>query len=469
MNKVRHSRNAWAIKDSRQVVFVLIAALYCILASLYAVLTPPWESPDEPPHYVYVAELAQRARPPLQSTVRQTKRFYLDYDYLSSNTHWFHPAVGYIPAAVVYQVLNVTAPNSLPKKIPPLNALAGAKALGPAYIFAHSNPTPFQIWGEHWGPLVIRLALIPFGLLVLGSAYRIGQILDSKDRTLGIAAAGWIAFLPQFVFISATIRNDTLANALGALVLLLAVLVQTSPSKSHHALLGILIGLGALTKYTFLYIAPVALLAVIIANLHSPRDWVKPLMFILIPAALLWGGYHLAFDEARIALAYTFSTALRIKPDTLTWDYLARIPVPLLIELFFARFGWAGVGPQAAWSRLAFGAWSVGAFATALQAKQLYQSSDANQSRRIILLMTIAWLSASIGVVRFNLSDFQPQGRYLFPALVAWSLIGFWGLWQMLTRRGKVLVTLASTTAMLTFNLYALFFTLVPTYYATPR
>ncbi len=35
-----------------------------MLASLFAWRTPPWQAPDEPAHYAYVATVARTGRPP---------------------------------------------------------------------------------------------------------------------------------------------------------------------------------------------------------------------------------------------------------------------------------------------------------------------------------------------------------------------------------------------------------------------
>jgi hypothetical protein len=72
---------------------------------------------------------------------------------------------------------------------------------------------------------------------------------------------------------------------------------------------------------------------------------------------------------------------------------------------------------------------------------------------------------AVAGVIRFNLSVFQPQGRLLFPVLVPWAVFLFWGCWQILSARGKIVLGIAATGFMLVFNVFALFFCLAPAYY----
>jgi hypothetical protein len=85
---------------------------------------------------------------------------------------------------------------------------------------------------------------------------------------------------------------------------------------------------------------------------------------------------------------------------------------------------------------------------------------------RIIAILFVGMLLAFIGAVRYNLSVVQPQGRLLFPALLPWAILGFWGIWQELPGRSAKIATILMIGFMLVFNLYALFFALVPVYWS---
>ena len=96
----------------RKAMLFSIAMVYCMLSFLYAALTPPWESPDEPAHYLYVSQLAARWRPPQKSTIQQTNRFSKDQAFISSNYEWYQPALGYLPAARLENLLADTFINN---------------------------------------------------------------------------------------------------------------------------------------------------------------------------------------------------------------------------------------------------------------------------------------------------------------------------------------------------------------------
>lgn len=435
----------------------MIASLYFVLVTLYAVIIPPWESPDEPAHYLYIVQLADRWRPPSDPQVRQRASFSKDYEFISSNYEWYQPALGYLPGAIVYKLLNILAPSTLPTDIPPLNPQFGAHK----NLFLHGNIQVLNVWNGLEGLLILRIASALLGLVPLFAAYRIGCLLE--DATLGWVAAGWVALLPQFTFISASVRSDTMANAVGALVCMASVemlIRKTAPLKVVG--LGILIGLGILTKYTFLYLIPFGWLAIVLSEPGSLRRYVWNLSLLMIPLIFIVGGYFLAFREAREAFIYTYHYALKIRPEALSWEYLRRIPRPLFMDLFFGRLGWANVVTSTFFIRLSFWLWCGLAIITCIK-----MISINKEQKKIVLalgMLGCALFLACAGAFRYNLSVFQPQGRFLFPVLVAWAVLGLWGAVRSLKTQGRVLAVWLLIGYMGVFNITSLI-KLAVTYY----
>jgi hypothetical protein len=82
-----------------------------------------------------------------------------------------------------------------------------------------------------------------------------------------------------------------------------------------------------------------------------------------------------------------------------------------------------------------------------------------------LLVALFAALAGNLAVfVRYNLYEYQPQGRFLFPSLAALVILALWGPWQVLPSQGKTLAAIAIPVAMLVFNLYSLS-TLIAAYY----
>lgn len=443
---------------------VVLVLIYFILAVAYAVVTPPWETPDEPAHYQYVVQLAERWRPPPDPMIRQRDRFCRDYTYTSSNYEWYHPALGYFPLAVVYKFLKIVAPHSLPSTLPPFNPLFCSDPFTNPNLFHLGTSCPLEIWQHQWGLLVLRIFSSLWGLVVIFVTYRIGQLLGTEE--LAIVAGSWVAFLPQFVFISASVRNDTLNNAVSALVFLFVANTLLSPkleSRRRSTLaIGLVLGAGILTKITLTYLIPMALLAVLLSSSSLNRgERIGSFVWVIILPIVIVSIYYLSYQEARTALLYTIKQ-LKINHNSLSLTYWKSF-FPMLLDLFFARFGWANVLIPKGWILTAFGIWALGVSFSAYRMTCLFKSDRRNPRLHLMLLLFFGFILAFAGVVRYNFSHFQPQGRFLFPALVSWALLGTWGIVISLPKQAKY-ITILTAGFMLTFNLRAVV-ALISTYY----
>jgi len=447
--------NKRGVSVSQKALLVLVLSAYLILAAFYAVLVPPWETPDEPAHYRYVVQLAARWRPPTDPGIRQRDSFCRDYTFTTSNYEWYHPALGYLPLAVAYKILSKVVPYSLPENIPPFNPLFCSDPFTNPNLFHIETPRLLAIWRGQWGIIILRVFSCIWGLAVIYAAYQIGCRLNMRGFEL--VAAGWIAFLPQFTFISASIRNDTMANAISAVFFLIAAKMQSSsPHRNLLAvIMGLVLGMGILTKMTTAYLIPVALAAVAFSARYSRREWTQLIFYLTVPCLALIAGYYLYYPEAQIALSY-MSAQMNPHPRSFSWAYWKPF-FPMLVELFFARFGWANVRIPGAWIQVASGIWILGAMLSILYAIRLMRKKESRETQiPVITLLVLGIFLALIGVIRYNFAVFQPQGRFLFPAIVGWALLGTWGLSKVLPKWAIVPVGLALTAFMLIFNLRSL-------------
>ena len=51
---------------SQNAPIIIIMAIYLIIAVLFAVFTPDWQTPDEPAHYNYIAQVAKGELPVIE-------------------------------------------------------------------------------------------------------------------------------------------------------------------------------------------------------------------------------------------------------------------------------------------------------------------------------------------------------------------------------------------------------------------
>ncbi|MDY7076357.1 MAG: glycosyltransferase family 39 protein [Chloroflexota bacterium] len=453
--KISHSRLALAI----------LLLVYMSQATLYAFFTPAWESPDEPSHYLYTAYLAQYGRPPGPSPIKQTGPFYTG-GFATSMYEWYHPALGYLWQALAWRLIYGHDPSLLPAEFPAINPLFPYGPFHYPNLFLPDRVTPIRPMHTDIGLILLRLASALLGIPLIWVVYRAASIVLPTSGGMAVTAAGLVALIPQFSFISGTIRNDTANNLLTALSILIMLRLLSSPSH-HPARLGFvtgsLLGITLLTKATSAFLLPVVVLALWLSP-YSLRQRIRMGLWIVIPLALVLVCYFLVFPEARLALGYSLSHA-KIKPELLNLSYLLSIPKPLR-DMFWARFGWANVYVPNAWISIATTLSLVGLGITLIYwAYARYKGTLSAIVHRQLIFLCLTTLSNVAVILRYNLYVYQPQGRFLFPSLVPLSILTLWGAWQVFKPPVRELLAATILGAMLIFNNVALADHLIPAYY----
>jgi 4-amino-4-deoxy-L-arabinose transferase-like glycosyltransferase len=244
-----------ASRAGRVAVFVIVA-IFAVLSSVVAVTTPAWEAADEPDHVQNIETLV--------------------------SGHWYRmergagyaahqPPLYYLGMSGWQRLLGVPErePN-FPEPRP--------------WVFEHRTARDSA---DHRFLLPLRLSSVLLGALTVLLAAATARRLTSDLWTPAVAAAV-VAGVPRFVFLSGVISNDNLANALGALLTLLAVVfVVRSPHAdsrarlSWAAALGAVFGLLVLTK-----VSTVALVSgVIVAVFIGVRSWRERVTTLGVAAA----------------------------------------------------------------------------------------------------------------------------------------------------------------------------------------
>src|SRR5439155_10181352 len=132
------------------------------------------------------------------------------------------------------------------------------------------------------GPLDDAAALVPrlrgfdivLGALTLGVAYCAGREVLSKRLAAAVPLA--MVGIPMFTAVSAAISVDPLANLLSAAILLvlLRALCRRIDAPRWPPSVGVLVGLGVLTKLSLVVFVPLALLVVVMRSARWLRDGV---------------------------------------------------------------------------------------------------------------------------------------------------------------------------------------------------
>lgn len=414
----------------------IVLALFALLAATYSVITPPFETPDEIWHYAVIQQIARGQGLPVstpntgaawQQEGTQGPLYYL---LAAAATVWVDQSD--FPA--IYARANPHAAPGQPDT--PINR---------NYQIHHAD--------ERWpwrGPFLAlhlaRFVSVALGLVTVWAVYHtIALILGPR---WGLTAAAGIAFIPQFLFISAAASNDNAVTAFSALTLWQVTALALTPTagltpagqRRRFGLLGTLLGLALISKLSALPLVGVAGLAALGAAWRG-RDWrilAAAALWIGLPAALLSGWWF-----ARNGVLYgdllawnVWETNIPLRVEPLSWR-------GLLAELgsversFWGLFGWMTV-PYPPWVYDFFRAltglvvigWLPGLVRWLRSGRGLNRRAWAGALLVIWLaLLTVAW-------VRFTRVSPASQGRLFFPAMptvalgLALGLAG-WRIWTL--------------------------------------
>ncbi len=453
----------------RRLVLAFILLAYLALAALYAIFTPKWQVPDEPAHFNYIRAIAETgALPVLQRG---------DYDqaYLEQIKAAKFPATMSIDA-IRYESYQ-----------PPLYYLAAT----PVYLLTRGAGLDAQV-------VALRLFSVLLEVLALVVAFAIVRAIFSDDHLLALATVGAIATVPMHIAITASISNDTAAELVIALIVLLAVRrAQNVISHRRFAICGgLLFGAALLTKTTLYVPGALLLLGAEIANAQErggageqggkPRLTLDALRLTLrvsrfTPLALLFLLSSLIFLPwlARGALTYGITDPLGIarhdavvigQPTTaemiaryglnhIAFDYVA-----VTFKSFWAQFGWMGVLVNDRIYVALFLLSALAAFGFTLYIFRALRRRDALTSAQAwsMLLLALVLVAAVADYLLYNLKFFQLQGRYLYPAIIPLALFGVIGLREILAREYQRLVFALVYVGMLALDAMCLFVYIVP-------
>ncbi|HDQ72037.1 MAG TPA: DUF2142 domain-containing protein, partial [Chloroflexi bacterium] len=420
-------------QNSKMLYLLLI--LFAVLGSTYSLFTPIFEAPDEAWHYAYVRYLAegrglpslddnasgacqQVAQPPLYYTVAALLSHWVSDDDLDT-LMWHNPGFGY---------------------------QAGPTANDNKNMLIHTEREQFPWQGAVLAIRLARLAAIGFGLLTIFATWKLGREAFPDRPAWALYAAALVALVPQFLFISGVVSNDSAAAAMSTASLwAIARSIRHKASLKHSLLTGLLIGLAILSKTSALILLPLALLALWIGHCSSgdahKRTWGATLTHasvIVLTACLLGGWWYL-----RNGLLYNDPLALRAHVDT-PWGRERAISFlealtesPKVYRSFWGAFGWGHI-QFPGWLYLALGlpiAASLYGWACPLIERAFKNRAPAR--RRWVFALALGWcLMVFVALLQWMRQVEAPHGRLFFPAIGAFALLVVGG-WSNLPRSAQ--------------------------------
>jgi 4-amino-4-deoxy-L-arabinose transferase-like glycosyltransferase len=410
---------------------LLILGLFLVLAVLYNVSTPIYESPDELQHAAFVVWLSDGQGLPI-----------LDPDqpkpWAQEGTQ---PPLYYWLAARLLGWLPHNEAGSLAEPNP-------YAAIGDPLSPDNKNRVLHELEQEHWpyaaSVLFVHLARTLSTLMGAGTLlaiYRLGRIVLPERQGVALAMMGLVAFIPQFLFLSASINNDNLVILFTSWVLVLLaswLCAPRLPGWPSLAGLGVLLGLGALAKLSGLLLWPLA------GGTMLWLAWRERRFRWLLMAGLLVFGLALALAGwwfGRNFQLYGDLSGFNAHLDVM--GIRRRLPSNLgglLAEFrglrysFWALFGWFNILVPEAFYWIVDGLTVVGLLGFVLFLVRSFRRQSPATRRIMILLITWCCLVV-LGFVRWTLLTPASQGRLLYPALTALALFLVVGWAELIPRR----------------------------------
>jgi hypothetical protein len=421
----------------------LIIVIYLVIGTLYALLTPPWQIPDEPAHYNYVRFVAENLRYP----VLQMGDY--PHEYLEEiKAKGFPPEMSIDPIRYEFHQ-------------PPLY---------------YSLAVPFYWLTRFWPPAQQVIALRFLSLFMGGGivylAYLIAREAFPTNEALALGTAAVVAGVPMHIAMLAAVNNDGLVELMLAGILWMLVRYIKEERKEKEGTkrgipwrlvrLGVLVGLGILAKTAALVSIPLALVAVVLAIGHRPsaiRCRLSPISYqlfgIFLPTLLLtlpWFVRNVSVYGGLDILGWTRHDAIVVgqlrTADGLAQYGVAKLAKDLLLTTFrsfWAQFGWMGVlVDERIYLLLALLCAVVGSGFFLYLARVIRQRGTLSAYQKAALgLLALSACLTLLSYLWYNTKFIQHQGRYLFPALVPLGLFFALGLREVLTKeRAKVIAPL---------------------------
>jgi 4-amino-4-deoxy-L-arabinose transferase-like glycosyltransferase len=428
----------------------LITTLVTLVGVCWAVLTPAFRAPDEPQHVNSVLRLAYGGGWPAagEALVGPATDEARDQAALTTDVPGRHLDRAEVPAFVAVPPTRdldrgtVDRENALADPVPPGTDTRGLDPAAvdqmtqhPPLYYAvaagvlHATGTAEARWDVQL--LVLRLfdvaLLLPLPLLTAAAVRRL-----TRSRSAALVAASFTLFVPQVGHIMSSVTNDALVTLSGAVIAYLSARVVTGDLRLRSAAaLGVMVGVGLLTKVMAAFALPMVVAAYLLASGPRARRWVGVL--VAGGATFAVGGWWWLRNLLVLGTVQPVGIPDRFvaaEPQGL-W-YFLRIVVTSLTRSFFGNFGWLEIRvPDAVF-------WTAAVVVAALCGLAVVRGPARRATAVLLLLPAALWC----GVLVNAWPDYSAngwisavQGRYLFAGLLALGTGTALGLYSLLGPR----------------------------------
>ncbi|MHB1001385.1 MAG: ArnT family glycosyltransferase [Armatimonadota bacterium] len=375
-------------RDIGKYIIYAILFIHMVLAIIYWHLTPFGLPPDEGPHGKYIGLMADNhTLPVFNPSDRENYEFHQPplYYTLGLPFHFIGSMIGIQDPAIIVRALSII--------------------LGALSIF------------------VIYLTIL--------------KAFDN-NRRLALACAGFAALLPTHSMLSSSVSNDILSELIYGLVLLLAASILIDGlSWRRTIVVGVVLGAGILTKTTCILLFPVVGLLYLMLAIRKITSWKTAFVHFAGASgvSLLIGGWwlvrnHLLYGDPFGLALFQQAFQHTAKPDFFFNQGLSVIQYLELVAIWTFESFWGVFGHMKifmpSWIYVMLAVISIPF--SILSLMTLHKIREDRSKKDFIMICAVVLGIVLLSFLRFNLSFFQAQGRYLYPALIPISILWCYGI-----------------------------------------
>ena len=398
----------------------VVLAVYFVLTITYSLVTPPLESPDAYFHFGVIEYFSREFQLPTREN--------------PENHPWahavFHAPLYYMMSGILIAPLDTS-------DFPELYPQNPHAQIGLPHSLDNHNYV--SIKGEPWrntylAVYIVRAFSMMWGALSVISIFTLGRIFKPDTLWMAGTAGFFVAFMPQFLYMSAVINNDNMVVACGLITItLLVYMIKYRYSWRLILLMSVVMAMGALAKVNALPLYPTVGLGlswIAYRDRVGWKKWVLWGMTVFTVWALMDGWWYL----------YNFIQS---------GDFTATIPLAL------AAGGASGVptGADALWGEFLgvyYSFWGLFGWFNIIAPQYFYNF--------ITVLLAFALIGSLYGATRKRKVDDWVDDWVIVALLIIHSLIVFAGWWRfrglVAAAQGRMLFSvLAMLTSMVAYGL----------------
>lgn len=457
----------------RDSLFVgLLVAVALVKGTLYSLVTPPWQAPDEPKHFEYVRLLNEKGRlvypnDASPSVQRELIQSMAQFDY--------------------WTLAGRPQPPELPGTFQEVWGESSSALGGPPLPYLFSFPVFRLVWNSDVVTQLyaLRLLTVFLGVMVILLAFLLGRALFPEDVTVRMALPLFILFMPMYSFVAGSYTNQLMADLAVAAALYVMVLALKKGVSLYTglALTGTMV-MAYLSKRTSLFVIPLSLAYLPLTASRGRRLFRTMGLTVLVLAGL----------AILMVLTASLPAGLRglrwLLLDRYFWDgfegflrelrshdyfsgaylYLLMKYFQTLFESYWGVFGWMSIrlDPAWYWGLLVIALASVAGLGSTMISRSGRGSLTKTQKDALVLCLAAIVLAVSPVIALYS-SQFAPaalpQGRYLFPVVIPVSLIIILGLRRLVPTSLAKVYPFALVAGMFLFDTASLMLYIVPYYY----